>query len=54
MYNRDMSIKESTNKMIKEEEVKTKDYFFPDYQITVTASSQEEAEQKLSEIINKK
>ena len=47
-------IKESTNKIMKSEEVKTKDYFFPDYQITVSASSQEEAEQKLSAIINKK
>lgn len=49
-----MGIKESTNKMIKEETVKTKDYFFPDYQITVTASSKEEAEQKLSEILENK
>jgi hypothetical protein len=44
----------STNKMIKKEQVKTKDFFFPDYQITVSAESIEEAEQKLSEIINKK
>lgn len=47
-------IKESTNKIMNKEEVKTKDYFFPDYGVTVSASSQEEAEQKLSEIINKK
>jgi hypothetical protein len=49
-------IEKSTNKMIENEDVKTKEvaYFFPDHQITVTASSQEEAEQKLSAIINDK
>lgn len=49
-----MAIEKAQNKMVNKEEVKTKDYFFPDYQITVSATSQEEAEQKLSEIINKK
>lgn len=49
-----MAIEKAQNKQIGKEEVKTKDYFFPDYQITVSATSQEEAEQKLSEIINKK
>jgi translation initiation factor 2 alpha subunit (eIF-2alpha) len=49
-----MAVEKAQNKMISKEEVKTKDYFFPDYQITVSATSQEEAEQKLSEIINKK
>jgi hypothetical protein len=44
----------STNKMIKKEEVKTKDYFFPDSQITVSATSKEEAEQKLVELLDKK
>jgi hypothetical protein len=47
-------MEKAQNKMIKKEEVKQKDYFFPDYGITVSASTQEEAEQKLSEIINKK
>ena len=49
-----MAIDKAQNKMIEKEDVKTKDYFFPDYQITVSATSQEEAEQKLAEIINKK
>lgn len=49
-----MAIEKAQNKMISKEEVKTKDYFFPDYGITVSASSIEEAEQKLSDIINKK
>ena len=49
-----MAIDKAQNKMISKEEVKTKDYFFPDYQITVSATSKEEAEQKLAEIINKK
>jgi translation initiation factor 2 alpha subunit (eIF-2alpha) len=49
-----MAIEKAQNKMISKEEVKTKDYFFPDYGITVTATSQEEAEQKLSEIIKSK
>jgi hypothetical protein len=47
-------IEKAQNKMIEKEDVKTKEYFFPDYQITVTATSQEEAERKLSAIINKK
>ncbi len=42
------------NKMIKKEQVKTKDYFFPDYQITVSASTQVEAEQKLQTLLNDK
>jgi len=42
------------NKMMKSEDVKNKEYFFPDYQITVSATSKEEAETKLLEIINKK
>lgn len=49
-----MAVDKAQNKMIKKEEVKQKDYFFPDYQVTVSASSIEEAEQKLQEIINKK
>lgn len=53
-----MAVEKAQNKMIEKEEVKTKevkkDYFFPDYQITVSATSKEEAEQKLSAIINKK
>lgn len=49
-----MAIEKAQNKMISKEEAKTKEFFFPDYQITVTATSQEEAEQKLAEIINKK
>jgi hypothetical protein len=42
--------------MMNKEDVKNKDveYFFPDHQITVTATSHEEAERKLSAIINKK
>jgi hypothetical protein len=42
----------STNKMIKKEQVKTKDYFFPDHQITVSAESIEEAEQKLQVLLD--
>jgi hypothetical protein len=47
------------NKMINSEDVKKKDgsvegYFFPDYGITIEASSLEEAEEKLKVIINKK
>ena len=45
-------IEKAQNKVMKKEE--TKEFFFPDYGITVTATSMEEAEQKLSEIINKK
>lgn len=41
------------NKMIAKEDAKQK-YFFPDYGVTVEASSQEEAEKELLEIINKK
>jgi hypothetical protein len=49
-----MAIDKAQNKMIEKKDAKTKEYFFPDYQITVSATSQEEAEQKLAEIINKK
>ncbi len=49
-----MAIDKAQNKMIEKKDVKTKDFFFPDYGITVSASTQEEAEQKLSEIINNK
>lgn len=50
------------NKMItgKEKNVKNKavektdEYFFPEHSVTITASSQEEAYQKLQAIINKK
>jgi hypothetical protein len=45
-------IEKSTNKMISKEQVKTKDYFFPDYQITVSAESIEEAEQKLQALLD--
>jgi hypothetical protein len=47
-------IDKAQNKMIVKEDVKTKDFFFPDYQITVSATSQEEAEQKLSELLTNK
>lgn len=44
----------ASNKMMTKETAKTKDFMFPDYGITINAASIEEAEQKLSEIINKK
>lgn len=44
----------ASNKMMTKEEAKTKEFFYPDYGITITATSQEEADVKLSEIINKK
>lgn len=47
---------ESTNKMIrskKNQEKEQEKYFFPDQQVTIDASSQEEAEQKLKEVIIK-
>ena len=47
-------IDKAQNKMIEKKDIKTKDYFFPDYQITVSATSQEEAEQKLSELLTNK
>lgn len=45
--------------MMTSEDVKKKDssvegYFFPDYGMTIEASSLEEAEEKLKAIINKK
>jgi len=52
-------IEKSTNKMLgtiedSVEKVIKQSYFFPDYQITILAGSIEEAEEKLSEKINKK
>ena len=49
------------NKMIGKEQVKTKDsnskieevFFFPDYQLSITATSREEAQNKLQAIIKK-
>ena len=53
-----MAMVQGKNKMVKEEEVKTKNitqsFFFPQYQISVEAENIDEAEKKLQEIINKK
>jgi len=50
----------SENKMMKKASTKTAEvevvetsFFYPDHSITVTASSQEEADKKVLEIINK-
>ena len=52
-------IKEAQNKIIGEKinvdiNSSTKDFFFPEYQITVKADSLENAQKKLLEIINNK
>lgn len=51
-------IEKADNKMMTGKDIKNKDistpYFFPEHGITVDASSTEEAEQKLQEILIKK
>lgn len=52
-------IEESQNKMITGKEVKKKDaqkeeYFFPEFGVTIIATSREEAEAKLQELNAKK
>lgn len=47
------------NKMMKSEDVKKKDlgsdeYFFPDHQVTIVATSREEAEKKLKDLLKEK
>ena len=54
-----MDSKNIKNKLVKTEDVETKevnltDYNFPDYQLTINASTREEAEQKLAEILEAK
>jgi hypothetical protein len=47
-------IKEAQNKMIKQERTKgdlEQSFFFPDYQLTITAPSLEEAQVKLTAIL---
>lgn len=46
-------IKKSQDKMIKTEDTLQK-FFFPEYSVTIEATSQEEALEKLQDIINKK
>lgn len=43
-----------TGKDIKNKTVQTEPYLFPEHGVTVEASSQEEAHQKLQEILTKK
>lgn len=53
-----MAIEESENKMMGSEDIKNKgiseEYFFPDHGVTVVASSKEEAEAKLLELLKAK
>lgn len=47
-------IKETKNKQIKDAEDKELEYFYPSYGVTIKASSKEEADKKLADLVEQK